>query len=405
MITRLLSLVPPPLVVRARSLAWWPSAALFTVFVLCVAVTDPAAAAEPTAPAFRFPSAEDLALSSPEGTPPFQLAPAKDLTLSGPKDTSAPSLCPEFELYLVGERPPGCPRVAATDGTTTSETYKETAPTPIEKPWYYRVLPYLIPVGVFVGGLENSLADSPLRSFRFTNEGWFGANTYAGGADKAAHFVDYTIVSKELAYVYEKLGYSERTSILLGFGLGVLGGLANEFGDGFNQYGFSFQDLTMDTLGAGASALILATGTEDLFGFRYGFLLPKSNVTCCAVPANGRDYSYEIYTADLKLAGVGRRLNWNIGPLRYLLFSVTYGSKYYPSGEVDLRERQVGFEIGLNFEEILNSVGVRRHTWWGYGLHVFFDNVRLPFTSVGFQYDLNHAKWYGPGNGNQYTRP
>jgi hypothetical protein len=162
----------------------------------------------------------------------------------------------------------------------------------------------------------------------------------------------------------------------------------------------------MDTLGAGASALILATGTADLFGFRYGFLLPKSNVTCCAVPANGRDYSYEIYTADLKLAGVGRRLSWNIGPLRYLLFSVTYGSKYYPSGEVDLRERQVGFEIGLNFEEILNAVGVRRDTWWGYGLHVVFDNTRFPFTSVGFQYDLNHGKWYGPGNGNQYsTRP
>jgi hypothetical protein len=60
----------------------------------------------------------------------------------------------------------------------------------------------------------------------------------------------------------------------------------------------------------------------------------------------------------------------------------------------------------LNFEEILDSLGVRRDTWWGYGLHVVFDNFRVPFTSVGFQYDLNHGKWYGPGNGNQYsTRP
>jgi hypothetical protein len=82
---------------------------------------------------------------------------------------------------------------------------------------------------------------------------------------------------------------------------------------------------------------------------------------------------------------------------------VTYGSKYYPSGVVSLRERQVGFEIGLNFEEILNSLGVRRDTWWGYTTHVVMDNTRFPFTSVGFQYDLNHGKWYGPGNGNQYS--
>jgi hypothetical protein len=100
---------------------------------------------------------------------------------------------------------------------------------------------------------------------------------------------------------------------------------------------------------------------------------------------------------------LSRRLGLNVGPLRYLLFSVTYGSKFYPSGPPDLRERQVGFEIGLNFEEILNALGVWRDTWWGYGLHVVFDNIRFPFTSVGFQYGLNHGRWYGPGNGNQYS--
>jgi hypothetical protein len=35
----------------------------------------------------------------------------------------------------------------------------------------------------------------------------------------------------------------------------------NEFGDGFNKYGFSLGDATMDTLGSGASTLILAAGT------------------------------------------------------------------------------------------------------------------------------------------------
>ena len=333
----------------------------------------------------------------------FALAPPSALTLSGPEERRSEN-CSDFELFLPDERPPDCPSEAAkTHDAPSAETTRKNDPTPPLERWPYRAIPYLIPVGVVVGGLENSLADSPLRSFRFVNEGYFGANTYAGGADKASHFVDYTIVSRELAYVYEKLGYSPRASILLGYGLAVLGGLANEIGDGFNQYGFSFQDLAMDAAGATTSALLLATGTQDLVGFRYGFLVPKSKATCCMVPGPGRDYSYEIYTADLKLVGAARRLRLNAGPLRFLYFSVTYGSKFYPTGAPDLRERQVGFELGLNFEEILNAIGLQRDTWWGYGLHVIFDNTRLPFTAVGFQYDLNHRRWNGPGNGNQYS--
>jgi hypothetical protein len=338
------------------------------------------------------------AIGSDTSTQPFDLAPASDLSLSGPEERSSP--CSEFTLFLSDERPEGCPRTAADGATLAPEAASLTQ---LEKPWPYRVLPWAAPPALAVAGLVTSLTDSNLRSWRWGHEGWFGANTYAGGADKAAHFVNYTILSKEMAYMYQKLGYSESASIWLGFGTSLLEALSNEFGDGFNRYGFSLGDATMDTFGSGASALILATGTEDLFNFRNGFLLPKSSVTCCSVPGKGHDYSYSIYTFDLKLAGVSRRLGWNIGPLRYLLFSVTYGSKFYPSGLPSLRERQVGFEIGLNFEEILNSLGARRDTWWGYGLHVVFDNIRFPFTSVGFQYDLNHGRWYGPGNGNQYS--
>jgi Predicted periplasmic lipoprotein (DUF2279) len=258
--------------------------------------------------------------------------------------------------------------------------------------------------GSALGGFLNAYQETPRQDFHVTNEGWFGRNTYAGGADKAAHFVDYTIISKEAANLYEVMGFSRNTSIALGFGTGFVSGLMNEIGDGTNPYGFSFQDLTMDTLGAGAAALVKLTRTEDLIGFRRGLLLPLAgSKTCCQDPGLGRDYSNEIFTADLHLAGVFDRLNLKVGPLRYLLFSVTYGVKGYPSGTPSLRERQVGFEIGLDFEVILNDLGVKRNTWWGYGLHIVFDNFRVPFTSVGFQYDMNHDKWIGPGNGNGFA--
>jgi hypothetical protein len=49
---------------------------------------------------------------------------------------------------------------------------------------------------------------------------------------------------------------------------------------------------------------------------------------------------------------------------------------------------------------MLNDLDVMRDRWWGYLLHVVFDNVRFPYTAVGFRYDLNHGRWYGPDAGN-----
>ncbi len=58
-----------------------------------------------------------------------------------------------------------------------------------------------------------------------------------------------------------------------------------------------------------------------------------------------------------------RRQGVAVGPLRYLLLSVRYGSLGYPSDHPERRERLVGFEIGLDIKAILNDVGVLRDTW------------------------------------------
>jgi uncharacterized protein YfiM (DUF2279 family) len=306
-------------------------------------------------------------------------------------DTSAP--CREYFL-LSRQAPPTCSELPFDAGRAAA----------IEAKRYQLLTATAVSAGAIVGGAINAFLDTPHQSFRFTNEGWFGERTFAGGADKASHFVDYSILSKELTKLYDKMGFSKRDSILLGFGVSVTAGLMNEIGDGINPYGFSWEDLTMDVLGAGASAVIAAAELEDLIGFRHGILLPAAgNTYCCVEPRKGRDYANEIYTADLQLLGVGRRLDWNIGPLRYLMVSATYGVKGYPGGAIEPRERQVGLEIGLNFKVILDDLGAGRNTWWGYTLHIIFDNFRVPFTSVGFRYDLNHGRWTGPDNGNGYA--
>src|SRR4029450_1523278 len=142
------------------------------------------------------------------------------------------------------------------------------------------------------------------------------------------------------------------------------------------RHGFSWEDLAMDAAGAAAASLVSVTRTKDLLGMRTSHL-PSDT------------YTHDVYSGDLKLSGLAKRLGLNIGPLRWLLFSVTYGSKgYRVSPEIE-KQRQVGFEIGLNLQQILNDVGVKRKTWWGYMLHLFADNVRFPYTAVGMRFDLN----------------
>jgi hypothetical protein len=183
------------------------------------------------------------------------------------------------------------------------------------------------------------------------------------------------------------MGYSEKEAILWSFGLAVATGLGNEVNNGFTQkYGFSWEDLTMDIAGAAAASLASLTRTRDLLGMRTSHL-------------PGDTYTHEVYSADLKISGLGKRLGLSLGPLRWLLFSVTYGTKGYRVSPPITEERQLGFEIGLNLEQILNDLGVKKSTWWGYPLHLL-NYIRFPFTAVGMRLDLNSGKWRGPNSGN-----
>jgi hypothetical protein len=251
-----------------------------------------------------------------------------------------------------------------------------------------RLVGTLIPLGAWAGVAGNSLLGYSHQSFHTANEGWFGPNTEDGGADKTSHFADYYIVSKEMAFLYRKLGYSENEARWWGLGIAVTTGLLNEISDGFTHHGFAWQDFVMDTAGAMTAALISATHTEDLLGVRGSHLPPEQ-------------YAHDVYSADLKLSGVERRLGINLGPLRWLLLSVTYASKGYENHPRTIKlQRQVGFEIGLNLPQILNDLGVTRDRWWGHALHVVADNIRFPYTAVGMRVDLNHGEWHGPNNGN-----
>jgi hypothetical protein len=240
-------------------------------------------------------------------------------------------------------------------------------------------------------------------SFHFTDEGWFGRDTYAGGADKTSHFFFGYMAGRELAKAYEGFGNTPKESRLLSIGLVALGGALVELGDGFTDvYGYSWGDVASNFAGALAAAGIEAAGVDDVVGFRFGVVSAQIPPPPNRAYGYGHDYSEDVYSADIKLAGVLRRMGTRPGLARFFLVSLTYGSKGYRFSPVDVRERNIGVDIGLNMPEILLAVGVPKEKWWGRLLLTFFEYIRVPYTAYGYQYDLNHGHWHGPSTGDRF---
>jgi Predicted periplasmic lipoprotein (DUF2279) len=240
-------------------------------------------------------------------------------------------------------------------------------------------------------------------SFHFHDEGWFGRDSYAGGADKASHFFFGYMAGRELSMWYEKFGNAPKQSRALAVGLTTLGGALIELGDGLTEvYGYSWTDVTCNFAGALAAVGIEAAGVDDLVGLRFGVVSAEIPPPPNRAYGWGHDYSEDIYSIDFKLAGALRRMRLRPGAARFFLVSLTYGSKGYRFSPVDVRERNIGVDVGLSVPEILLAIGVPKTTWWGQVLLTLFEYFRLPYTAFGFQYDLNHGRWQGPSTGDRF---
>ena len=236
--------------------------------------------------------------------------------------------------------------------------------------------------------------------FKFTREKFFGKDTYAGGADKCSHFILSAFEARELTWAYEKLGHPQDQSLALALGVTLVSGVIQEVGDAFTPYGYSWEDVVADTAGGVTGAVLTRYGLNDLIGLRFGFVPEEVAPDPCCKDSLGENYSHEIYSGDLKIAGLAKRMHFNPGLARFLLVSATYSTRAYGTDPPRAdRQRNVGVDIGLNLPEILTAVGVPETTWWGTALYKALNLFRIPFTAFGVRYDMNHKKWHGPDTG------
>lgn len=216
--------------------------------------------------------------------------------------------------------------------------------------------------------------------FRTADEGWFGQNTYAGGADKLGHLYSAYMGTRLFTLGYQWAGNDHRRSVKLAVAttLGTL--MAVELMDGFSrEYRFSLQDSLMNALGAGMGLLMERNpGLDKLLAFR---LLYRPSDGASFDPVD--NYSGQTYLLVLKADGVPRLRRHLL--MRYLEVAVGYGSRGYESTDPALHSRHLYFGLALNLSRVLNDTvfrGRRQGSTVQRATGTFLKFVQLPGTAA-----------------------
>jgi len=219
------------------------------------------------------------------------------------------------------------------------------------------------------------------------DEGWFGPDTKYGGADKLGHVYSTYLWSLGFASLYEYWGMDEDESMYYGplsawFIQGIM-----ELGDSFSDtQGFSYEDLVMNTVGAGFYYL----------REKYPSIKEKVDLRLEYLPDfQGADvfteYNSMKYLVAIKFSGFE---SMESSFLRYGELQVGYYSRGYDnSNDYDQKERVLYVGIGINVSEVLSSMG------WIKTSKVF-NYYQLPYTYVPFGYDYDSNSYVAP-----YSRP
>jgi hypothetical protein len=213
-------------------------------------------------------------------------------------------------------------------------------------------------VGVY--GMNSWWEDGFSGSFRTVDEGGFGQNTYAGGADKAGHaFFTYT-GARLLTRGFEALGNDTGHALRLGVwtSLGVM--TAVEVVDGFSKkYRFSMEDAVANAVGAAFAVLVEKNPRIDaLLDFR---LLYQRSDDAKRVGETDviADFSGQTYLLAFKVDGVPRLRD--VPLVRYVELLVGYNTRGYEPNDGTMNDphRRIYYGIGINLSRLLSDTVFR----------------------------------------------
>jgi hypothetical protein len=243
-------------------------------------------------------------------------------------------------------------------------------------------------IGITVGiyGANGWWKDGFSGSFRTVDEGWFGRNTYTGGADKAGHaFFTYT-GARLLTRGFEALGNDPGRALRLGVwtSLGVMTGV--EVVDGFSKkFRFSMEDAVANAAGAVFAVLAEKDPRVDaLLDFR--LLYRRSDdARRVGVADPIADYSGQTFLLAVKADGVPRLREVPVA--RYLELQVGYRTRgYEPNDGVKIDpHRRIYYGVGINLSRLLSDTVFRGDLKGGKvqrGTDTVLEFIEVPWTAA-----------------------
>jgi len=234
----------------------------------------------------------------------------------------------------------------------------------------YRV--NLIGVGVVTAwGVANW--DYFSRSPHAQPEGWFGADTDEGGADKIGHLYSSFAVTHGLSAYFKSQCFNHDDAAYYGAlsSFVIMGYM--ELGDSFSDYGFSYEDFVSNVLGSLAGYYLYknpSLANKLDIRWEYGFNPTDNDFTT--------DYENSKYLLAIKFNGFEATRK---GLLKHLELHLGYYSRGYDDA-AERDERNLYLGIGLNLTDLFRRNGYARTA-------TLFNYYQLPGSYIEFKNDFN----------------
>lgn len=205
-------------------------------------------------------------------------------------------------------------------------------------------------------------------NLNYHNENWFGNDTKYGGADKLGHLWSTYAYADLLSYFYREWGYDKlKAAKLSALSSWIFMGIMEVFDGSSVDHGFSYEDFTMNTIGAFASYFLQLNPELDAkFDLRIEYKPKTLGVDFFT------DYNSHKFIVALKMSGF-EKIKKTF--LRYFELQLGYYTRGFVQSPKDPdRTRNLFVGIGLNIPLVLKEAGYDKTS-------SFAEYMQIPFTN------------------------
>lgn len=290
-------------------------------------------------------------------------APSLARAESEPKDPKVPSKLDLFDGELVPPKDPGNGKLYSLAGLAGGYVLFSTW---AQFAWYHNT--------------------EELPEFSVGGDGWFGRDTYAGGADKLGHFWINHVMSYAGTRILEAGGWDTLPASVLSSSLSWTLFLLVEIKDGF-YYRLSWGDMAGNTAGAVLSALLVnMPALDETLDFRVEYF-PSSDYRRELRDGDidiAEDYSGQTYLMSFHLKAIPALSRSSVGWwTRYIDLNAGYETRNFlpePSDPAASRRQSLFLGVSLNLQHLLEeSYGSKPKHWThkaGHGILEFYSPPR-----------------------------